>query len=230
MTTPHRTRCMGSVCATGRMPWSIRATRNDARNGPRKAAARMANAAPLRVCQRRDSASTAWVAADPPVALVRSWPTPTSSPVGSGGVSERVLLAPLRGISSGRGALGGEDAAEVDQLAGAAAQGQLQLLREQEVPVERVVPVDPHTTVEVGCGVDDPLTARRRPVLGDRDLPGGGVASGEPPGGLEHREADRVAVDVGISRPLTHGLERGDGPPELLAARGVLAGDSHRLG
>src|SRR5262245_4247663 len=124
---------------------------------------------------------------------------------------------------SAGGALPGEQPAEVDQLPARSPEHQLELLGQQEVAVQRVVAVDADAPVQVLGGVDDPLPAGGGPVLGDRHLAVRREARREPPGGLQHREPDGVGVDIGVRSPLAHGLERGDGPAELLARRRVLA-------
>ena len=48
-------------------------------------------------------------------------------------------------------------------------------------------------------------------------------------GGLQHRELDRLGVDVRVGQPLADRLERADGAVELLALARVLGGDAQRL-
>ena len=53
--------------------------------------------------------------------------------------------------------------------------------------------------------------------LGDRDFAVSREAGGKSPGRLQHRQLDGRGVDIGVGRPLSHRLERGDGAAELLA-------------
>ncbi len=100
--------------------------------------------------------------------------------------------------------------AELEQLRRGAAERELELLRQQEVPVQRVVLVDAHAAVQVLRGVHDPLAALGRPELRHRDLGRGGQTLGQPPDRLPRGEPDRLGVDVRVGRALTDRLERRD--------------------
>ena len=90
----------------------------------------------------------------------------------------------------------------------------------------------PSPAVHVDGGVRHPVARVRRPELGggDRgaDLGLVRLTGGEQPGGLPHREPDRLDVDVGVGESLGHRLERPDRPPELLPAPRVLRGQLQR--
>ena len=68
ITIVQRTTWPKRVCAEPIASWSMRATRREAAKGTTTATMRMATEVPRRVAQRWASASTAWVAAEPPVA------------------------------------------------------------------------------------------------------------------------------------------------------------------
>jgi hypothetical protein len=120
----------------------------------------------------------------------------------------------------------GDDLAEAAQLRGGAAEGELGSRGGDEVAVQRVGRVDAHPAVHVDGGVRDPVARVGGPELGAGDRRVGlgvpGPAGREQPGGLPHREPDRLDVDVGVGQTLRHRLERPDRPPELLAAARVL--------
>jgi hypothetical protein len=83
-----------------------------------------------------------------------------------------------------------------------AAEGELGPLGRGEVAVQHVRRVDARPAVHVDGGVRDPVARVRRPELGGGDRGGylGVVAraGGEQPGGLPHREPDRLDVGVGV--------------------------------
>src|SRR6266566_4074078 len=113
-----------------------------------------------------------------------------------------------------------ERRAETAKLGGRAAQGELVPLGRGEVPVQPVTGVDAHAAVDMDRGVRDPVAGLGRPELGGRDLLVTRQAGLEPPGGLPHRQPDRLDVDVGVGQPLRHRLERPDRPAELLPGPG----------
>ncbi len=134
--------------------------------------------------------------------------------------------------ADGRASVGAHDAAirwpRRRRRSVRAAQGQLDVLGHQEVAVERVVGVHPDPAVQVLGRLGHPPPTLGRPELGDVELVGGREALVEPPGRLPGREADRLSVDVGVGRPLAHGLESGDGLAELLPLGGVGGREAHR--
>ena len=86
------------------------------------------------------------------------------------------------------------------------------------------MPVPPCTWTAV-CATRWPASAAQNLAVATAAADLGVVrrAGGEQPGGLPHREPDRLDVDVGVGEALGHRLERPDRPPELLAAARVLA-------
>src|SRR3954471_22084312 len=97
-----------------------------------------------------------------------------------------------------RGSGRGDEPAEVPQLLGLGAQRELELLEPLEVPVDRVVEVDADAAVHVERSMAHPAAALRRPELRGGDLHARVLARGELRRGLEHRELDRLRVDVGV--------------------------------
>src|SRR6266567_8857615 len=121
-----------------------------------------------------------------------------------------------------------ERRAETAKLGGRAAEGELVPLGRGEVPVQPVTGVDAHAAMDMDRGVRDPVAGLGRPELGGRDRLVTRQAGLEPPGGLPHRQPDRLDVDVGVGQPLRHRLERPDRPAELLPGPGVLGGQLER--
>ncbi len=107
----------------------------------------------------------------------------------------------------------------------AVAQCELELAGEQEVPVQWVVAIHADPTVDMHGCVHDSVAADRRPIRGDRDLIIGGLAGVETPRRLPGGEGDRLGVDVGVTGPVRHGLERRDRTIELLALLRVVGGE-----
>src|SRR5438105_13152661 len=81
----------------------------------------------------------------------------------------------------------GQGLAQLHELGGGRAQGELALLGPEEVTVQRVVDVDADAAVQVLGGVHDPLAAFGRPELGHRQLVGRGEALGQTPPRLPSR-------------------------------------------
>ena len=83
-------------------------------------------------------------------------------------------LNPSRPTANGEGLLGerlgGEQLAEPGELAGAAAEGQLEVLGPEVVAVQRVVAVDAHAAVQMLGRAGDPLPGLGGEVLGDGHL------------------------------------------------------------
>ena len=94
--------------------------------------------------------------------------------------------------------------------------------------MDRVVDVDADAAVDVQRGVADPVPALGRPELRGRDLERDVPALVEVRRGLQHRELDRLVVDVAVGHALPDRLERADRAVELLAIDRVLRGEAHR--
>src|ERR1700722_15835019 len=83
-----------------------------------------------------------------------------------------------------------QNATEATQALVRPSEGELNLLRQQEEAVQRVVTVDTDAAGEVGSGVDHTLAALGRPVLGDRHLGRRRKTSGQSGRRLPGGEAD----------------------------------------
>src|SRR5271166_464667 len=100
-----------------------------------------------------------------------------------------------RSSGPGSGWVGGEQGPESLEAGVGAAQGELDLTGEQEVAMERVVPVHSDAPVEVGRRVHDPLAPVGRPVLGHRELGRRREPRGDPPGRLPGGQPNGLGVD-----------------------------------
>ena len=89
-----------------------------------------------------------------------------------------------------------------------------------------VVPVVAHGGL--GIDVSYPVPAVGGPELGRGHRHISWPARRKQPGGLPHRQTDRLHVDVGVGQPLRDRLERADRPPELYPGPRVLRGQLQR--
>ena len=102
------------------------------------------------------------------------------------------------------------------RLSFAPPEGQLDLLGQEEVAVQRVVAVDADAAVQVRRRRGRPAGHPRRPSTWPSATSAVGRQSlGQPCRRLPRREPDGLGVDVGVGGPLAHGLEGGDGLVEL---------------
>ena len=116
-----------------------------------------------------------------------------------------------------------------DELRCRRAERELVALAPHDVPVDRVVEVDAHAAVDVQRRVRDVVATLGRPELRRRDFERIVAALVEVRGRLQHRELDRLIVDVAVGHALADGLEGPDRAVELLALRRVVRRQAQRL-
>lgn len=98
------------------------------------------------------------------------------------------------------------------------------MLRNEEVPVNGMVLVEPHTAVDVHDGVRYPMSRISRPECGGAQVFHVGVALGdaEPPAQCQANTSD---VDVRVGQALRDGLETADRAIELDSLACVFGGE-----